>query len=411
MGGKDAQFLSLYPWLANKENPFYTDGKKLNALFNNAESEILRRIDLEDCKKLYKEFEDKLKPLSVFENMENVNDPKEWEWLFNRAKNEGVKMKSTKYERKAKVKEMPLLPIPNPTVPLSMYTKEEIVVLMKNFYVYATTNYFVYLRKHDYLSKQFGTLSLFNKRLHMYKIDKNGNKEYCNEDFWKHLMYLGTEYRLARIKVEQRLEELGDNVNEIVRDKDLLFEQYHYMTVGLCYDIQNYFNNNGREQDKEYEDKGTVESNLYSIQHMPLTYDDENVEYYFNGIASGEIPNLIEELHINDAMDKELGRATMKQIYFFIYDTLQYMDEKQLMELIKLADNKYEYVEKVPNHRPIENKRIGKYDKLGNLIEIYENRKEAMIQNKVTGAIMSQLLSGKKPSYCGFKYKFVSIEA
>lgn len=403
------QYLSLYPWLVSDAKPFSEKEESFYSVLSNEHVKELEDMYIKDCKDFYMEYKDKLEPLSMYENMEKVKDPKKWHWLFNRAKNEGVKFEHSKYDLKAKVKEIEKVNIPVPTIPINMYTNDELVALMKNFYVYATVNYFIYLRRYDDFTKQLGYISLFNKKIHKYVIDESGKRKYCNDDLTIHLMALGMEYRTSRIKVENKLEELNEDVDAIINNKDLLFEQYHYMAVGLCYDVQNYFLNGGPEHEKHYKETGKAESNLISIKYMPLVYGGEEYENYFKDIENGDIPNMIEEMHINDDVDNEYGRGTMKDIFCFVWDTLQYLTLEQLKDLIKLADNKFEFAEKKPRGRQLENKHIGKYDKLNNLIEIYENRNAAIKANKINPAIMSQILAGKKLSYGGYKYKFISI--
>lgn len=407
---KEKEYLTLYPWVGNSIEPFSHQGKSLYRISDIGMSDELKKMYIDDCKRLYREFKDKIRPLSVWSNMENINDIKEWHWLMNRVRNENVKLKHTKYEQKAKLRDLPKEPIKSPTIPLSSYSKDDIVKLMKNFYVYATATYFIHLRKHDDFTKQFGTISLFNLKLCRYVIGENGEKVYCNDNITRHLMSIGLEYDKVKKYVKDKLEEIGDDVELIQQDKDLLFEQYHYMAIELCYDIQNFFINGGVEDDERYYETKEAYSNIISLKHLPLERTGDNIELYYEDIENGVIPNIIEEMHSNDEVDIEYGRASMRQVYDFVWNTLQYLDEKQLKELVDLADNKYEFVEKKPNHRPLEDKRVAKYDKLNNLIEIYKNRNEAMKHNKISPAMMSYLLAGKRKTYGGFKYKYVTIE-
>ena len=204
------------------------------------------------------------------------------------------------------------------------------------------------------------------------------------------------------------LDELKLEVGKYKNDKEKQFLEHEVSVLKLFREVR-YYCDSYIERHKQryienridfYKNRCRLDGKVYN----PDDYDVE-AEYYDNNSSEEE---MLDELHMNDDIDREYGRATKYEILLFIWETLRFCDKKQLDRLIKLADNKFEFNQA---HRPRYNKKIYKYDLEDNLIATFENRADCIEKDGIKKSMLSLVLSGKRKTINGFKYVEESNES
>jgi len=254
---------------------------------------------------------------------------------------------------------------------LDSYSMDELKRLYKSFLLYLTTDWMKYCKRYrgeNYVYDNF----LYNK-----------------EDEPHFLSFL--------CGVDELHLEIGKYKNE--REKQFL---EHEVSVLHFFREIRYWFHGIRERHKQSFMKSRLDHyksrcRLDGKEYREEDYDVE--EEFYEKYGTDE--ELEDELHINDAIDREYGRATKYEIMQFVWETLRFCDYNELSKLVKLADNKFEFNQR---HRPRFNKKIYKYDLEGNLVAEFENRAECIEKDGISKNALSMVLSGKRKQYKGFKY-------
>ena len=125
-------------------------------------------------------------------------------------------------------------------------------------------------------------------------------------------------------------------------------------------------------------------------------------EFYDKGMAVQNPVDLYNELHEFDDEDIEFGKATKFDVYLFIWNTLRFCSAEELGKLLKLADKNFVIYDDAG--RPKSNKKIYKYDRFGNLVATFENRQECIEKECMGKSCLSNVISGKRKAWHGYKY-------
>lgn len=232
--------------------------------------------------------------------------------------------------------------------PLSDYTMDELKKLYKSFSLYVTTEYFKYRK----IYKDDEHLSIIN-------VTGEGYSTEFHQRLFNSFRISTLDSRIERGDYKNE-EEMFKYRNEIAALRNVNETLYWFIGCG----------------EKIIENYGTDE------------LDDYENELY-------------EELHLNDDYDIENECATKYEIYTFIWETLRFCSIKELSNLCKFADKKFEFNQA---HRPRKNAKIFKYDKDDNLIATYNNRAECIEKDNIKKSMLSLVLSGKRKEYKGYKY-------
>jgi len=110
--------------------------------------------------------------------------------------------------------------------------------------------------------------------------------------------------------------------------------------------------------------------------------------------------DLEEELHSNDDLNVEFGIATDYQVFEFVWETLQYLDIKQLSKLLKFADNglakKWENVTFGAGRKS----RVGEIQQIeietGEVVNTYTTRNELMEKTGIKKSHLAQCIKTAK---------------
>lgn len=303
-------------------------------------NEELKQQYVNCCIEKYKEFEDKLRPYVITEDIEKI-PYEEWRNIMLRAKNDGVILK----HRKSIKKEEPAAPIK----PLNEYDNEVLKKLYKSYSLYIVTEWFKYRKR--------------------YKSDTNIE---CLS------IHDGNYYEQASTRVinNSRIRTIETYLmNEKYKDEDekqrLIIEK---TALEVCNEVIFWCGGGFMELKKMFDEGKNVQNPI----------------------------DIYNELHESDDIDIEYGRGTKFDIYLFIWETLRFCDLKTLCKLSTYADKKFEIVE---NHRPRLNKKIYKYDRLGNLIATFENRQDCIEKDGIGKECLSRVINSKRKAYHGFRYE------
>jgi hypothetical protein len=262
---------------------------------------------------------------------------------------------------------------------LEEYTLDELIALLKRISVYATIWWFKYYR--------------------MYKM-KDEDKDKPIIDHYGRGWYLGASYKvLAYIKTEWKSNERTAEIYQQLLRNNVIDNQIHKLEEA------------GAEKNRSEIRKLECEKTAYLCVHNSLWWFGGGFEDYSNrlydsfiqqeGLDAWLSPEEMEEqLHSNDEYHIENGVATDIQVYQFVWDTLQYLDIKQLGKLIKFTDTG---IEKKWQNITIG---AGRRDKVaeiqqidietGNVVATYMMRKDIIAKTGITKSHLAQCIKTAK---------------
>ena len=306
---------------------------------------IFKKQYVDDCRKKWSIFKDRLRQYSIYtdEVMDKCERYDIWADLMRNAKQHGVSLKETKEVRerinreRRKNEEQR-----DAVVPLSSYSKEQLIALYKSYTTYYMTEWIINRKRYHE-----------DKNIEMLDTDK---VSFIN----KFELY---QLKISNLEYELQNEEISDSKKQEINDKINLYQILSDIIL-FCTDLYAKYLTSGTDEMKEL-----VEDREY-------------------------------ELHMNDEYDVEIGKATRIEIYHFIYNTLRYLSIKDLNKLLLLADKKFDDRSKV---KSLIGKKIFKYDLDGNLLAVYNSRQECMEDNNIKKSLLSQILAGKRGAKMQYK--------
>lgn len=199
--------------------------------------------------------------------------------------------------------------------PIEEYRKEELIALFKKLSVYATTWWFKYYR--------------------MYKM-KQEDKERpiieCYRFPWSGYSYSPSRV-IAYIKTTWKSNERTDELYQQLLPHNTI----SFKITKLAEDRKKNSNKIMKLQCERAAFLNVYRSIWWCGGEM-----ERYVELYdrLEEQEDWESPENLEiELHMNDDYNKENGIATDYEVYVFVWNTLQYLNIKQLSKLLKFADN------------------------------------------------------------------------
>lgn len=239
---------------------------------------------------------------------------------------------------------------------LEEYTKEELVALYKRIPVYATTWWFKYYRMYKMKpceKEEPFILSTLDIEGYISSADDNS-------------FFNGLAIRNAKSKIEKLRQDNGENLNEI---RKLECKVMALEAENECL----YWFRGGHER---------------------------HVQDYEQNLRVSDPEEKIAELHMNDGIDEAYGRATNLQMYEYIWNTLQYLNVKQLDKLLKFADkgieNKWNMDFTNPGRRS-RNCEIRQIDiETGNVVQVYQSRNELIQKTGIKKSHLSQCIKTSK---------------
>lgn len=308
----------------------------------------LKKAFVEDCKRKWKLFHDKLSPFAMYTDdiMEKCDSYEIWSELMNDARRAKVNLREHGREAKRIKREFaPQAEPVKPIKPLEDYTTEELQKLYKVQSVCILTEWFKN-----------------RKRYHNEPIIDILDVTKTQQD---HLRFLNV-CKIKNIVHQLETDEDVDNIEkENLLNQKIVFETCNEVLFWCA---------GGFVQVKQMYDAGKEVQNPVEL---------------FN------------ELHEYDDFDIKFGRATKWDIYLFIWSTLRYCSAKELANLLKLSEKKF-IVRDVG--RPVVEKVILKFDRFGNLVETFKSRQECMEKDNIGKQCLSHVITGKRKAYHGFKY-------
>ena len=299
-----------------------------------------------ECRKKWSQFKDRLRQFSAFsdEIMDECTDYNIWRQLMIEARKAGVTLRTTKKMRKNITDTEKKAAIK----PLSDYSHNELKSLYKSLSLYTVTEWFKHIKRYR---------NDVNVRLLC--VDERPYNDETDKRFFN------------RLKIRTIEEKIDSGSFRSENEKYLLMVEK--TTLEICNEVIFWCGGGIEALEQNYkEGKNVIDPN-----------------------------ELREELHMADDLAQNNGRATLLEVYQFIWNTLRFCDVSELCELTKLADKKFIVN---PNHRPKNNKKIYKYDKDGNLVAEYNNRNDCMKYEKVSKQALYNVVSGRREYLKGFKY-------
>lgn len=257
------------------------------------------------------------------------------------------------------------------------YTLEELMALYKRYGVYATTWWFKYFRMH---------------KLEPEDDEKPFINLYLNKLLWYHRSWSS----LALIKKSFSSEE-----NRIHYSYDFLARNYV-----LDREIEELKNQDAEKNHREIL-KRQYELEAYRyIQHCKMWFDGEFDIYqkYYEDILEPDAwlspEELQEELHITDELNIEKGIATDYQVYEFVWETLQYLNIKQLGKLLSFVErglqNKWENITMTAG-RKSRKCEIRQVDiETGETVDTYTTRNELIDKIGISKSHLAQCIKTSK---------------
>ena len=262
------------------------------------------------------------------------------------------------------------------------YTLDELVALLKRINVYATIWWFKYFR--------------------MYKVKEEDKDKPMIECVKNDLFYFGNTYRVIAFDNSKSDWESNARTEEIAQQllrHNLIESEIHKLEE------------DGAEKNLGEIRKLECERFAYLNLHNSIwwcgglfeEYADKGYEKRIQEWSVDDWKNpeeLEESLHSNDEINIENGVATDIQVYQFVWDTLQYLDVKQLGKLIKFADTG---IEKKWQNITIG---AGRRDKVaeiqqinietGNVVATYMMRKDIIAKTGITKSHLAQCIKTAK---------------
>ena len=284
---------------------------------------------------------------------------------------------------------------------LDSYSLDELKSLYKNIKCYIITEDFIRLRKYDKKTRELDNISYFciNDKIDIGNL-KNDKETWNSVPVIAYLLALKSMYNYRKADFYD---------GEFKDENDRFAHGINYLSLGICYDIIEFFCNpidleNENNKYKKHEDYNNTYLMLEDQTPYPATQTER--DDWFDRYESGEFDCFIDKLHADDDFNKENGIATLEDIYYFVWNTLRYCSLQDLNKLKQYASKDWSIK---PANRPRFERKIHKYDKLGNYICTFENRQDCIRKDNIKKSILSLLLSGKRQHYKGFVYREENI--
>ena len=259
------------------------------------------------------------------------------------------------------------------------YTLDELVALLKRISVYATIWWFKYYR--------------------MYKM-KDEDKDKPMIEYLDGLNYMGNTYQvLAFDKSDWKSNQRSGEIYQQLLRHNVINNEIHRLKE------EDAEKNQGEIRKLECERFAylNLHNSIWWCGGLFEEYSDKGYEARIQGWSVDDwiTPEELEEsLHSNDEINIENGVATDIQVYQFVWDTLQYLDVKQLGKLIKFADTG---IEKKWQNITIG---AGRRDKVaeiqqinietGNVVATYMVRKDIIAKTGITKSHLAQCIKTAK---------------
>lgn len=278
---------------------------------------------------------------------------------------------------------------------LKDYSLDELKSLYSNLNCYVITEHFIHLRKYDKKTRELDRIKYFyiNNDIDIQTIKHDETK-------WDSLGAIAYFLSLKSLYTQTK----NDANNPELKEKDKFVESINYTAIGMCYDILEFFCNpiNLENENLKYHNGESYNNTWLMLEDQtPYPATQTERDEWFERYEAGEFACFIDKLHANDDFNIENGIATFEDVYYFVWNTLQYCT---LDELNKLKTYSAKQWKIKPANRPSFNKKIHKYDKLGNYICTYENRQECIKKDNIFKSKLSEVLSGKRYHYKGYHY-------
>ena len=261
---------------------------------------------------------------------------------------------------------------------LDEYSQDELIALLKRLSVYATIWWFKYYR--------------------MYKM-KDEDKDKPIIDHYDSSQ-LDVSFRvLACVKTEwTKKERISEILQQTLRN-NVIDRQLHELRES------------GAEKNRSEIKKLVFEKTAYLCVHNGIWWFGGGFEDYSNRLYDSLVQQegydawlspdeMEEELHSGDELNIENGVATDIQVYQFVWETLQYLDIKQLGKLLKFADTG---IEKKWQNITIG---AGRRDKVaeiqqidietGNVVATYMMRKDIIAKTGIKKSHLAQCIKTAK---------------
>lgn len=211
-------------------------------------------------------------------------------------------------------------------------------------------------------------------------------------------------FRMYKMKPEEKDEPLIERELDLDESPKAPVRYFHHTKICLIdYRIRR-MSENGNDHQRKYL--------KLSYQREALSIIDHCLYWFWNGYERGikfyegydvyviGPEEMLEDLHCNDDVDEEYGRATKLQVYEFVWNTLQYLDIKQLGELLKFAEKglkcQWNVISMNPGRRS-RNCEIRQIDiETGNVVQVYQSRNELIQKTGIKKSHLSQCIKTSK---------------